>query len=58
MAQILAFKDSRARKRSARAQGACEIIIFPGVRVVYHEAEAKGPGASERVALPAIRQPG
>lgn len=44
MAEILPFAKGRAeRKRDAR-KAAGEIVIFPGVRVEYHDSSNEPPG--------------
>jgi hypothetical protein len=52
MADILPFVP-RERRRADRAEGrSAEIVIFPGVRVEYHDdrprPETKRPGRSRR----------
>ncbi|HZP20066.1 MAG TPA: hypothetical protein VFB16_07625 [Bauldia sp.] len=41
MGTILAFSASDRRLRATRAEekGACEIVIFPGVRIERHELD-------------------
>jgi len=38
MAQILVYPDADTRKKPSRAQfGPGQIVIFPGIRVEYHD---------------------
>jgi hypothetical protein len=37
MAEILPFSTGRAKPRSGERDPAGEVIIFPGIRIEYHE---------------------
>lgn len=55
MAQILAFRPQTRNPRSLpRTRGS--VVIFPGVRVVYHEGRGDASGVSTR--LPAVVRAG
>jgi hypothetical protein len=38
MAKILPFASDRATRKSPKREAAGEIVIFPGVRVEYHDS--------------------
>jgi hypothetical protein len=50
MAEILAFPKLEAGRRSHRQGVGAEVVIFPGVRVEYHDQPPKpaGRGRSRR----------
>jgi hypothetical protein len=47
MAKILPFARGRAGRKPAAPQGTGEIVIFPGVRVEYHD-QTPAPEAKQR----------
>ncbi len=40
MAQILEFPKAASRKAAVCHTGPCEVVLFPGVRVEYHEDQS------------------
>jgi hypothetical protein len=48
MAQILTFPKIEASRRSHRGSVNAEVVIFPGVRVEYHDQPPKPAGNGRR----------
>jgi hypothetical protein len=48
MAEILAFPKLEATRRSQREGVSAELVIFPGVRVEYHDQPPKPAGGRPR----------
>ncbi len=46
MAEILPFSAGRAKPRSGERDTVGEVIIFPGIRIEYHEEQE--PGLAKR----------
>jgi hypothetical protein len=44
MAEILPFAKGRAERKRDAGKAAGEIVIFPGVRVEYHDPSHEPPG--------------
>ncbi len=47
MAEILPFTSADAQRRRKLADAAGEVVIFPGIRIEYHENPST-PGATKR----------
>lgn len=47
MATILPFAQPQDRRKRGELPAAAQIVIFPGVRVTYHDASAPAPTGKE-----------
>lgn len=52
MGQLLPLPQSRRRVSNVRIQSDAKVIIFPGVRVQYHDEKSEAEPAAAPPALP------